>query len=620
MKGALAILGLVVLGTALFFYLQSGQRTREPALVPGRASAGPVRPASVAPELSAPEPAAGAAESEPSPSPAAVAPRRAVAARSDAGAPSETRARLSGALMSPEGPIEGGRVVYQSAGRAPLEVHSDRRGAFTLVFEGEQLPGVLGVRARGFALFELGIGRLRPGENRALGNINLARGVVLQGRVTDAAGVGLADATLNAASSHNTIRESLPLLSTRSEADGRFRLEDVPQGNVRLQASASGHGSRVVDVIAPAADLELALPPGATLDVRVLDEQGQPVAGAEVRLEPMGEGAPSELRITDTAGATRFADLGLPLWTVVVAADEFRPLSLEHAVEGGLLEVHLVRWPCIEGRVVAPGGTPAPPGTLLYAAHRTQIGDRSAPQGEGTAPAPDGSFRLCPVFPGAYEVLAVAPGFARTRSPELQIPIEGVVQAGLLTLTQGGTLVLVSGLQGQALAGAVVELYASEPHGGALWNAEEESPFRLDARALGSDGSVRFERLEVGSLWVVLRAPDFLPLLAGPFGIAAGVELFAPALHPERGGKIEGTLRTAGGEAVADAMVLIRGSAVDSVVRSMTDESGRFLSPALPPGNYRLWARVARSGATPVAAELEVEVRTGDTTTVEIEM
>ncbi len=618
MKGALAIAGLAVLGLALFVFLRGDEPRGAQTLAPGRAAIAPT-PSGAAggaqtaplspsrrPETAAAEPAApatGAART-------AVAPPRAERPRPDA------RARLTGFLMSASGPVEGGRVVYQSTGRPPLETQSDRRGTFEIVFDLEQEPGMLCVRARGFALFELGVGKLRPGENRALGNLNLAEGVTLVGRVVDGGGRGVPDATVGAASTHTTVRDHRPLLAATTASDGRFRLEDVPRGNVRLDVSARGLGSRSVEALSPSADLVIELAPGASLEVRLRDQAG-PVAGAAVRLEPLEEGSPSEVETSDATGLALFQGLGSSRWTVVVSSEAYRPLSLEHRVEEGRLELELVPWPCVAGRVVAPDGGPPPAGTRVWASHRTQAGGRAAPQGEGSVPGPDGGYRLCPVYPGAYEVIAEAPGFARTRSPELRVPLEGDLQAGTLVLERGGRLIVVADLDGAPPADARVELYSSEPHAGAIWNAAEESPFLLAAEELGADGTLRLEGLETGTVWLVLRAPDFLPLLAGPLGIASERELLAPVLRPERGGRIGGRV-TVGGDPVSDATVLIRGGTMPSVVRCTTDARGGFLTPALPEGTYRLWTRVTRSGAKPLGTELDVGVSVSKTTSIEV--
>lgn len=619
-KGLLALGCLLALGAALLFLVRGDAGQTD---VRGEAAA--AAPEST-PRAAAPDEAASPAVATPrsalatasEPTDAEGSTREAVqpgAGRSRRNAPAEpAKARLSGALVSQDGPIPGAQLLYQAVGRAPLEVTSDARGAFTLVFQEPHVPGVLSIRARGFALFELGVGRLRPGENRNLGNVHMVAGAVLEGRVVGGANLGVPGALLTAASSRNIVNDGVRLLDTRSEKDGRFRLEDVPIGNVRVDVSAAGYGSRSIQVEAPASDLLIELGPGRDLAVQVRDEGGQGVAGAAVRLEPIGDDAPSLLATTDERGLARLEGLGPPLWNLVVTHEAYRPFSQELVLGEPTLEVTMQRWPCLVGLVRTPDDGPPPPGTRVFAAHRTQTTGRFAPEGEGTPPAPDGSFRLCPVFPGSYEVVVDAPGYARTRSERLDVPIEGTVDAGVVRLARGGSLVVVCGVE--APRGSRAELYSDTPHPGALWNADERSPFLIESRELAPDGSARFDGLELGPVWVVLRVEGRLPLVVGPYAVADGDERMTDALQPDPGGRIEGRLRDDQGAAVAGALVLIRGGTVDGVVRSTTDASGVFLSPALPAGSYRLWARVLRSGAEPLATEADVTVRSGETTEV----
>jgi len=613
-KGPLAILGLLVLGTGLFFLLvrsagDRGSPAASPLATPARAHP-PSETADIQ-DLASADPRTASSRSS----------RETLATPSarTAAAP-VARARLSGALVCDEGPVGGAQIVYQeSAGGTSIEVTSGPRGGFTVVFSGEQEPGVLTIRARGYALLELGIGRLSPGENRALGNLHLTPGVVVEGLVRSASGAPVAGAIVSASGSRNVVRAPVRLLETKTDAAGVFRLTDAPEGKLRLEARAPRHGSRGLDVVAPATGVVLRLPPARELVVRVVDHQGRAVEGAQARLEPREDQAIAVLQLTDAKGLASFTDLGASGWSLFVSEHEYRPYSREEVLAKGELLVELVRWPCIVGRVAGPDG-PAPPGTRVFARGRTHVSGRLPPSGEGVVPAADGSFELCPVFPGSCEVIAEAPGFARTRSRELRIPPEGDVTAPTILLTRGGTLELEIDAPGGRLRDAIVTILSQEPHAGAVWNPEEKSPFQLGRAVPDEQGHVLLEGLEVGATWVLVRVPSFLPLVAGPYGVTADRTLTPPPLHLESGGRLGGVVRDASGEPLADVLLLVRGSTVASVVRCRTDESGRFLSCALPAGSYRVWARAVRPGRAPLAGEATASVGVGITTELKIDL
>lgn len=134
--------------------------------------------------------------------------------------------------------------------------------------------------------------------------------VALRGRVLDAAGRPLAGARVGPAGA--------PPVATG--ADGRFALTDLPLGLdgglVTLEASHRDHAAVRGEVAllpppAPAPEVTLRLPAGATLVARVVDRAGLPVTGADVALSGDRPGAAP----TGPDGTSRFTGLppGAPL-------------------------------------------------------------------------------------------------------------------------------------------------------------------------------------------------------------------------------------------------------------------------------------------------------------------
>lgn len=73
-----------------------------------------------------------------------------------------------------------------------------------------------------------------------------------------------------------------PLGETRTERDGTFELAAPQGGWMRLTASADGHATVGHLLAGTGADVRLVLPQSGVLTITVLDERGQPLAGARV--------------------------------------------------------------------------------------------------------------------------------------------------------------------------------------------------------------------------------------------------------------------------------------------------------------------------------------------------
>ena len=139
--------------------------------------------------------------------------------------------------------IEGAEVVLQTEGGA-RHARTNKDGAFTL---GDLAPGParLRVRAKGRAALEKAIviearGGRRPTE---LGKLELAEAGVIEGVVVD----GKGDPVPGARVGKDAVPTYLPVGTPAAglatcDARGRFRLEDLPEGNVVLEAYAADVG------------------------------------------------------------------------------------------------------------------------------------------------------------------------------------------------------------------------------------------------------------------------------------------------------------------------------------------------------------------------------------------
>jgi hypothetical protein len=283
-----------------------------------------------------------------------------------------------------------------------------------------------------------------------------------------------------------------------TDAEGRFELRDLPAGRWELTASKGGYVTirygqrRPFEAGRPleladgqvAQQVNFALPRGAVITGRLLDEFGDPVAGARVqslryqltqgtrRLTPTGmiaqtddTGAfrlyglmPGEYYVSallralpadDTTDSTGYAPTYYPGTGSVTEA---QPVSLGVSEEASIsFALQAVRTARISGTVVTSTGVPLSNGMVMLL----------APDGAGAGPMTfgvgnrirsDGSFMLSNVAPGTYTLMASNGGPAlRTGGGEIEM--------GTLPITLAGedvTGVTVVTGRGASLSGAVV--------------------------------------------------------------------------------------------------------------------------------------------------------------------
>jgi protocatechuate 3,4-dioxygenase beta subunit len=197
-----------------------------------------------------------------------------------------TPARAPGARRSP-----GEREEAAGEG-SPFVARTDAQGVFLVTWiPAERVD--LTARQRGYATGQIRGIRISPGAEPAdLGTVTLKPGAPLKGRVIDRAGKPLTGAEAYLVESVDRLEQENARLKGEtpdavSGSDGSFTLEDLPQATpLYLLVRASGHlpaGVRGIH-IPIRKPLSVRLEPAATLNGRVLDEQGAPVAGARVVL------------------------------------------------------------------------------------------------------------------------------------------------------------------------------------------------------------------------------------------------------------------------------------------------------------------------------------------------
>lgn len=406
--------------------------------------------------------------------------------------------------------------------RPPTEVRTDARGDFRV--DGLEPGGrtVVFARAHGYCATSTLV-TLAPSGDTSI-TVQLGRGGTIAGQATDTA--GQRDARVFVAAHATRLHGGDPDLGSYcpewarswalADATGRYRIEAVPPGAVRLLARSGEHEVRG----------EVALEEGAVatwnptlaevvLRGRVLDERDRALAGWEVMAQPpRGRGRLSGAT-TDAEGRFRCpATPGVPyVVTVYAARDAVR--ARRAAVLRGVLpsEELILRVPdaltpsaSIAGTLLDADGRPTAKGRLRWcSAHG---------EGEVDVDPGTGRFRIQPLPSGSYRLQGSVDWRRRSSwsEPFTLAPREdrdvGIVQMP----SPGSIVVTVAGPDGARLDGVSIAL---EDDTG--WTAS------LFASTKAEHGVARIVDVAPGSRRVRVSGPD-LPDVYAAVTVTANTE------------------------------------------------------------------------------------------------
>lgn len=450
-----------------------------------------------------------------------------------------------------------------------IEVKTSPTGAFAF----EDLPegryqlfayrGALAARA--VRVSRLGAGPFAPVELR------LEAASIVVGRVIDRGeGTGIAAAIELRPSGDD---DHAPRYA-RSGDDGVFRIEGVPNGRWIADAYAPGYTSPGgVELEAGRGIPELALVPGATIEGRVLDGEGRPIAGATVRAHGGGNLELSEAVDSDrlrrfsgrtaapapSAGVPGADPLLVPRGELGVMIGPIPPLPPPGA--------KVARPAVVDPTYAALAGDPPP---LPVDPARASVWTTGA----------DGRYRIRGVGKGKIRVLAVAPGFAEGRSRQLAVDT-GQVHANVDVVLTPGTFVVgrVTDQHGAPVIGAQV---TARPVIGAPVDAFTDDAGEYRLGPLTGEVALSATAYGHGDATRTVELPT-----------ARGRE---PAEHREdlvlvvADAVLAGTLDDANGTPVAGAQLQIVGGPADGR-HAIVAADGTFSIDRLPAGTLRLRIR-----------------------------
>ena len=434
--------------------------------------------------------------------------------------------------------------------------------------------------------------------------IVLQLGARLSGTVVDPSGGPVADARVSVMVDEADFDPSgmgvrgfrFPVRASTDDT-GRFELQQVPSGKIRLTAAARGWRTAELSAleVAPGAeldDLRLVLERGATVTGRVFAADGQPAAGAWVRVqEPRTGGRFTPPPRATTGGDGQYllegVETGLQLISARSEDDETTAQEIEVATGINRLDLRFAAASTVSGRVVDDTGAPLPGVTVMLITDARQWSGSESRSGAG------GGFEIEGVRDGQYLLRATRDGYATLVRDE-PVQVAGGPVTGLeLVMTSGGAISgSLFGLEESQLP--LVGVFA---RGGAnQWSIGQ-------AR---HDGSYTITDLPPGE-WHVQAAVPEGPKAQGRVTLGAGQSEATLDLDFSSGVVLTGQVLRSG-EAPSGLMVQVRGLDVAGWSGARTDHEGRFRIEGLEAGRHRLEVTDFQSG---VQHREEIDI-TGD--------
>jgi large repetitive protein len=352
------------------------------------------------------------------------------------------------------------------------------------------MPGELRVVATLGSRQTEGKVELEPGAAEARLDLSFAEGLVLSGTVVR-----------NGEPLQNRfVALNAPGVASRSSStdhEGRFRFEGLEEGKYDLEVGWRGPGQHK-ETVELSRDTEVRIDlVTVTLTGRVVDSADRsPLPGAEVLVEPEGEGQGFRVGTTDSKGEFLLSDVPEGSWQVRSLLAGYAPGEVRVEVDAGApqdaLEIPLQATEGVTLEVFLPSGRP--PDDV-----RAAVLD---PSGRVVASATypvsnEGRLRIASVAPGSWELLLDVDGAA-----PVSVSVRAPGHAGRVVLPSAGGLSLTVPALRAARIGAKVSLTdaAGKPYR-FVWG-KVLSVLDLD------DGSVKIDRLAAGTWKLAVTADD----------------------------------------------------------------------------------------------------------------
>ena len=405
-------------------------------------------------------------------------------------------------------------------------------------------------------------------------NFYLLTGATVHGQVF-AAGKPVANANASFTDTNGTVT------MTESDTNGLFQIGGLNAGPWTIQVQEGGFVSYATNVNLLAGQTlnvgAVSLQPGATIDLILLDTNGQAVTNTELSLYQNGNLI--SLQSADSNGVAVFNDLAAGKYQLVGTVDGYLNLSNNIAVHAGATvtnTVDLGPLATIHGRVADASGSPV----AGLAVNISGLNSSNQSIAFSALTDTNGDYSLTGLTAGPYLMSVGNDG--------------GILERPVMVSSRLGDQTVNFIFQGTVINGGVLNSDGVTPLSGATVLLSQGA--QLVATALtDSNGLYRFRVL----------APGTYSLSSGFVGVGltpsqsivvpANTNLAAPPLMI---GSLQfsGRVQTASGEPLPGALVILflnNGQSAVANFNATTTNGGRFVITGMIPGTYALQIRIS---------------------------
>lgn len=637
---AFLVLILVLAASAAFFFVISGGDGSEPGgggAITGPATEGPVvadEPARTdleTADLTTPKRVASEVEKTQVETPAASPTNRAA----------EGRGRLIGTVIDAnDAPISGAEVRltrYGSASLSPLfldpsqprvpdlTAKTNARGEFEFPSVAAYDQYAIVATHPKFSRSErepVAVVENKVTEER---NIRLVTGASLSGRITDEGGNNVPDAEIRVQlqSFAASFGEEVDSYGARSDAEGRYRIDNLAPGNYSMRVEADGYGG----MYAPALNISGVEP--MTKDVvlalahmiggMVRTPEGLPIEGVEVQVWSMSDRtnqSRSSVR-TDAQGKFLVQDVTKGTYLILANHPAYEAEQRNLRAETGDMSIVVVMraHPRIRGQVLSSASNA--PITSFTVQLRSPIPNAvpettmADPRTRTTVLDPEGRFDIAAPKPGTWRVHAMAPGHADTVSAAFEVIAGTDVNNVVVRMIAGGTVrgrVVDTG--GRPVSGARVSSHHKDWADDAFSLSISDVWLATQASAVtDSDGRYELKNLMPMTYQIVVKHADYAGATLRDVIAIDGQENLVRDIVLPNGSTVSGTVYGPNGSPLAGAMVRLHGEVQTGTepfggpYSTRTDEAGRYTFQNVKQGTYGAWATRPRGPQSPPLLE-----------------
>jgi hypothetical protein len=386
--------------------------------------------------------------------------------------------------------------------------------------------------------------------------------------------------------------------STRTDANGEFKLDHLGARRVRLEAGGAqidAANGVVAEVAAASRPVTIELRERARIAGRIVDSRGESIPLWTIRATMAGpeELSVDELSVTahsdvpsDASGTFALDHLAPGYYVLSIEAGNFAPATIAR-VHTDVTDLRVTLNALASANVELLG---APMGMDVPVTWRGLAPGRGG-EPERPVGAPrlawlrDGRLSIRGIVPGALALELAVPGAMPVVTPVVEFAPDSATELGTFTLAAGATITAsVRGPDGAPLA-ARVALAARHHSGLALARDVFDLPDHQEM-VCGRDGRLEWSALPPGPRVLAFRQRGFADARVKVTIPESGTLALEPVVL-EPAGALEGEVRTRGGAPVGEVEVTAAriGGATWSTT---TDLDGRYRFPRLPPGRYEL--------------------------------